>query len=122
MNNCAPGDAKITGRARAIDVTPDNGKAQGRVMRAGAQARHFVLGAFAVRFDRCVSAKDCTQPATRRSVNICRRNALPVIKASGRFDGIPPIVGWPEASFVEIMNEYRIKERPIRSCRRSPGG
>ena len=31
---------------------------------------------------------------------------------SGRFDGIPPIVGWPEESFVEIMNEYRNKKRP----------
>ena len=31
---------------------------------------------------------------------------------SGRFEGIPPIVGWPEQSFVEIMNEYRDKKRP----------
>ena len=30
---------------------------------------------------------------------------------SGRFQGIPPIVGWPETSFVEIMNEYRDKRR-----------
>ena len=30
---------------------------------------------------------------------------------SGRSQGIPPIVGWPEASFVEIMNEYREKRR-----------
>ena len=30
---------------------------------------------------------------------------------SGRFQGIPPIIGWPEASFVEIMNEYRDKRR-----------
>jgi len=30
---------------------------------------------------------------------------------SGRYQGIPPIVGWPEASFVEIMNEYRSKRR-----------
>jgi cytochrome c len=27
MTNCAPGDAKITGRAQAIDVTPEAGKA-----------------------------------------------------------------------------------------------
>ncbi len=31
---------------------------------------------------------------------------------SGHYDGIPPIVGWPEESFVEIMNEYRHKRRP----------
>lgn len=30
---------------------------------------------------------------------------------TGRFDGIPPIVGWPEDSFVEIMNEYKTKKR-----------
>jgi cytochrome c553 len=30
---------------------------------------------------------------------------------TGRFDGIPPIVGWPEESFVEIMNEYKNKKR-----------
>ncbi len=26
MTNCAPGEAKITGRARAVDVTPEPGK------------------------------------------------------------------------------------------------
>jgi cytochrome c553 len=30
---------------------------------------------------------------------------------SGRYQGIPPIIGWPEASFVEVMNEYREKRR-----------
>ncbi len=30
---------------------------------------------------------------------------------SGRFDGIPPIVGWPTDSFVQIMNEYKTKKR-----------
>ena len=30
---------------------------------------------------------------------------------SGRYQGIPPIVGWPEQSFVEIMDEYRSKRR-----------
>jgi cytochrome c len=30
---------------------------------------------------------------------------------SGKYQGIPPIVGWPEDSFVEIMNEYRSKRR-----------
>jgi cytochrome c553 len=33
-------------------------------------------------------------------------------QSSGRFEGIPPIVGWPEESFVAIMNEYRHKKRP----------
>ncbi len=30
---------------------------------------------------------------------------------TGRFEGIPPIVGWPEGSFIEIMNDYRHKRR-----------
>ncbi len=30
---------------------------------------------------------------------------------SGNFVGIPAIVGWPESSFIEIMNEYRSKKR-----------
>lgn len=31
---------------------------------------------------------------------------------SGDFKGIPAIVGWPEASFIEIMQEYRHRKRP----------
>lgn len=30
---------------------------------------------------------------------------------SGNFAGIPPIVGWPEQSFVEIMQDYKSKKR-----------
>ena len=30
---------------------------------------------------------------------------------TGKYEGIPPIVGWPESSFVEIMDEYRAKKR-----------
>jgi cytochrome c553 len=30
---------------------------------------------------------------------------------SGRFQGIPPIVGWPDATFIEIVNAYRTKQR-----------
>jgi cytochrome c len=32
--------------------------------------------------------------------------------ATGRADGIPPIVGWPEARFIELMKEYQRKNRP----------
>ena len=31
---------------------------------------------------------------------------------TGQYAGIPPIVGWPHESFVEVMNEYRHKKRP----------
>jgi cytochrome c553 len=30
---------------------------------------------------------------------------------SGRYQGIPPSVGWPEPSFIQIMHEYRSKKR-----------
>jgi cytochrome c553 len=30
---------------------------------------------------------------------------------SGRYEGIPPIVGWPNTIFIEIMGEYRAKKR-----------
>ena len=30
---------------------------------------------------------------------------------SGEYQGIPPIVGWPTQIFVEIMNEYRTRQR-----------
>jgi cytochrome c553 len=32
-------------------------------------------------------------------------------QVSGRYDGIPPIVGWPESGFIDVMNEYRSKRR-----------
>lgn len=30
---------------------------------------------------------------------------------SGKFEGIPPIIGWPEESFVEILSLYKNNER-----------
>jgi cytochrome c553 len=30
---------------------------------------------------------------------------------SGQYDGIRPIVGWPEPLFIEVMGEYRQKKR-----------
>jgi cytochrome c553 len=30
---------------------------------------------------------------------------------TGRYEGIPPIVGWPDATFIAIMDEYRSKKR-----------
>jgi cytochrome c len=31
---------------------------------------------------------------------------------TGKYEGIPPIVGWPEGTFIAIMDEYRQKKRP----------
>ena len=30
---------------------------------------------------------------------------------TGRHQGIPPIVGWPSATFIAIIGEYRAKKR-----------
>ena len=30
---------------------------------------------------------------------------------TGRYEGIPPIVGWPKPVFIEIMGEYRAQKR-----------
>jgi cytochrome c553 len=32
-------------------------------------------------------------------------------QASGQYEGIPSIVGWPEESFIAIIDEYRHKKR-----------
>jgi cytochrome c len=31
---------------------------------------------------------------------------------TGQYQGIPPIVAWPEETFVAVMNGYRLKLRP----------
>ena len=31
---------------------------------------------------------------------------------TGRYQGIPPIVAWPEETFVAVMNGYRLRVRP----------
>jgi cytochrome c len=31
---------------------------------------------------------------------------------SGKIDGIPSIIGWPDESFISVLNAYRKKERP----------
>jgi cytochrome c len=43
-------------------------------------------------------------------------------QASGQFKGIPSIVGWPEESFVSIMNEYRHKRRSNVTMQTIAGG
>jgi cytochrome c553 len=33
-------------------------------------------------------------------------------QVSGSYDGIPPIIGWPEATFIYAMEDYRDRTRP----------
>lgn len=32
-------------------------------------------------------------------------------QASGKTNGIPAIVGWPQESFIAVLNSYKVKER-----------
>ena len=41
----------------------------------------------------------------------CRPNASTCHQITGRHEGIPSIVGWPQPTFIEIMGEYRAKKR-----------
>lgn len=75
------------------------------------QARHFVLGAFAVG-SIVASAQKIDAANDKAFGQYLSSECVTCHQASGRFDGIPSIVGWPEASFVEIMKLYRSKERP----------
>jgi cytochrome c len=56
-------------------------------------------------------AASSTQAGDRELGQYLSSECVTCHQLSGRFQGIPPIVGWPEASFVEIMNEYRAKKR-----------
>jgi hypothetical protein len=52
------------------------------------------------------------RPRARRVSVVGMRDLPPTChQLTGRHQGIPPIVGWPEASFIEAMNEYREKRR-----------
>ena len=51
-------------------------------------------------------------PATDRALGeYLSSECVTCHQVSGQYDGIPPIVGWPEESFVEIIDEYRQKKR-----------
>lgn len=70
-------------------------------------ARHFVLMFLAM----TLSAPSALATGDRALGEYLSSECVTCHQLSGRFDGIPPIVGWPEASFIEIMNLYRSKQR-----------
>lgn len=72
-------------------------------------ARYFVLAAAALLL--AVSAQNSRAAGDKAFGEYLSSECVTCHQASGRFDGIPPIVGWPEASFVTIMKQYRAKER-----------
>ena len=74
-------------------------------------ARHFVLAALAAG-SIVASAQTIDAAGDKAFGQYLSSECVTCHQASGRFDGIPSIGGWPEASFVEIMKQYRTKERP----------
>ena len=69
--------------------------------------------ALAVAFLLALAAPAAAQPKGDRAFGeYLAAECVTCHQLTGRFEGIPPIVGWPEETFVEIMNEYRHKKRP----------
>jgi len=73
------------------------------------KARHFVVAAFALAL--VPSAQSVKAAGDRAFGEYLSLECVTCHQVTGRFDGIPPIIGWPEASFVEIMTQYRTKAR-----------
>jgi cytochrome c553 len=88
----------------------DAGSGESRQGRIRAVTRHFVLAASAAVL---LGASSCKIHAAGDLAlgQYLSSECVTCHQVSGRFDGIPPIVGWPEASFIEIMMQYRTKER-----------
>ena len=75
-----------------------------------------VLNARVVRWSAAValagsSACGSAQAGDRALGEYLSSECVTCHQLTGSYQGIPPIVGWPEQSFVEIMNEYRHKKR-----------
>jgi len=75
----------------------------------GRAARHFVLVVAALLV--AAAAQNIQAAGDKAFGEYLSSECVTCHQASGRFDGIPPIVGWPQESFVAIMKQYRAKER-----------
>lgn len=75
-------------------------------------ARRPHLAAMAVAILACAGGAAQADQGDRAFGEYLSSECVTCHQLSGHYDGIPPIVGWPEESFVEIMNEYRHKKRP----------
>jgi cytochrome c553 len=76
----------------------------------GLAARHFVLAVLAAAFF-AAAAQTIHAAGDKALGQYLSSECVTCHQLTGRFDGIPPIIGWPDASFVEIMTQYRTKER-----------
>ena len=72
-------------------------------------ARHFVLAVAALL--TTASTQNIQAAGNKAFGEYLSSECVTCHQVSGRYEGIPPIVGWPEESFIAIMKQYRIKER-----------
>jgi cytochrome c553 len=77
--------------------------------KAGIGARHFVLVVAALL--ATASTQNIQAAGNKAFGEYLSSECVTCHQVSGRYEGIPPIVGWPEESFIAIMKQYRIKER-----------
>ena len=56
-------------------------------------------------------AAPCAQAGDKALGEYLSAECVACHQLTGRYDGIPPIVGWPDATFIEIMDEYRLRKR-----------
>jgi cytochrome c553 len=54
---------------------------------------------------------DCAVAADRALGEYLSSECVTCHQLTGQYQGIPPIVGWPEPIFIEVMGEYRQKKR-----------
>jgi cytochrome c553 len=74
------------------------------------QPRHFALAAVVAAF--FVASPRGLQAADKKAFGqYLSSECVTCHQISGQFDGIPPIIGWPEKSFVDIMMQYRGGQR-----------
>ena len=107
MTNCAAGrsqDRRPRPRARR-----DAGDRQGAEGRVSVMKRHAVACPLALAAAMWTPAGAVA--ADKAFGEYLSSECVTCHQISGRYEGIPPIVGWPEPIFIEIMDDYRQKKR-----------
>ena len=79
-------------------------------MGATEKTRRFIVAVLAAG-TTAVALPTATVAADRALGEYLSSECVTCHQLTGRYEGIPPIIGWPESSFIEIMNEYRTKHR-----------
>lgn len=87
-----------------------------QALRVGA-VRALLAGAMALAFGTLALASETSKhaaPAKKGDKDLGEYLSAECVtchQKSGAYKGIPPIIGWPDDVFIEIMNAYKLKER-----------